>query len=87
MKKPRKAILIRLASVLILSIAFYFYSRPVLVYMPSDSVGDCNWGYEAVEVSRIPFLNSQFSKFCDCSETPLFLANGNHIPCGSKEDK
>ena len=87
MKKPRKGVWITIVSVLILSLSLYFYSRPVLVYMPSDSVGDCTWGYEAVEVSRIPFLNSQTSKFCDCSDTPLFLANGNHIPCGSKEEK
>ncbi|MFZ6663754.1 hypothetical protein [Peijinzhouia sedimentorum] len=86
MKKPKKSFWIAMVSVFILSLAVYYYSRPVLVYMPSDSAGDCTWGYEAVEVSRIPFLNSQMSKFCDCTETPLFLANGNHIPCGSKEE-
>lgn len=86
MRKPKKSFWIIGVSVFILSLAVYYYSRPVLVYMPSDSVGDCTWGYEAVEVSRIPFLNSQMSKFCDCSDTPLFLANGNHIPCGSEEE-
>ncbi len=86
MKKPKKGVWITMISVVLLSLAVYYYSRPVLVYMPSDSVGDCNWGFEAVEVSRIPFLNRRMSKFCDCTETPLFLANGNHIPCGSKEE-
>jgi len=84
MRKPKKSFWIIGISVVILSLAFYYYSRPVLVYQPTDSGGDCTWGFEAVEVSRIPFLNSQMSKFCDCSETPLFLANGNHIPCGTK---
>lgn len=86
MRKLKKSFWIIGISVFILSLAVYYYSRPVLVYMHSDSVGDCTWGYEAVEVSRIPFLNSQMSKFCDFAETPLFLANGNHIPCGSKEE-
>lgn len=88
MKKRKKTLWISLAALSILFFVGYYLTRPVLVYAPSGgSDGDCNWGFEAVEVSRIPFLNSQLSKFCDCTETPLFLKGGNHIPCGSSREK
>jgi hypothetical protein len=86
MKKSKKARWILIVSVLILFVAGYYYTRPVLVYLPSGECGDCSWGFEAVEVSRIPILNSMQSKFGDCTDTPLFLKNGNHIPCVSTKE-
>jgi hypothetical protein len=84
MIKLKKRTWITLFSLVVLLVAGYYFTRPVLVYSPSgEECGACSWGFKAVEVSRIPFLNSAQSKFGDCTETPLFLINGNHLPCES----
>jgi len=81
-KKTTFALVIGVAVALLLN----FFPQNLSMAINASGPGNaCSWGFAAIEIHNLEFLNTYQSKYCDCSPTEKFWKDGDHIRCPQPE--